>query len=250
MRNVKWMLAVAAMFAVGAFSAPVTAQMGGSTEKKVEGEKKEGEGKEGEGKEEPKEEDGIYTTMLKPMLKDVGEVIDKAEYTDADVKSYLKHHEAVKKLFDADPKWEELSNENLKRAFEYMVKNEKYVAWAKEAGVDADMFLRKGLRLRMQWFKKNWVDEQEAGLKEYLAELEKGKADIPEEEFKAAKEYIEGLMKDLANARKFLEKTITGPTDAEKKATEDNKEALKKAFDEEDGDSEDGDEGEDEDGMK
>lgn len=248
MRKMKWMLAIAAMFAVAAVAAPLSAQMGGDKE-----EPKKEEPKKEEPKEEPEspEDADKLSVKLKKTLKGIDEVTGKVEFAEADVKAYLKHFEDLDKMMEGDEKFEALKESNMKEAFDYIIKNEKYLAWAKKNEVDAEAFMRKSLRLRTTFYKLYLPDMLDGIIKKQREMIEGFKDMIPEDEFKKAMSELDAAAEDFKACRKVLE-TVPGPTDAEKKVIEANKKALDKAFEmeqEEEG-SEGGDEGEDEDGMK
>ncbi|MBX3460113.1 MAG: hypothetical protein KF696_09175 [Planctomycetes bacterium] len=240
MRKMKWMLVVAAMFAIAAVAAPLSAQMGGKSEEPS---------KEKEKKEEPEnpEDADKLSVQLKKNLKGIEDVTGKVEFTEADLKATLKHHADLDKLFEGDEKFETLKQSNMKEAFDYIVKNEKYVAWAKKNEVDADAFMRKTLRLRTNFYKLYLPDYLDGIIKKQREMMEGFKDMIPEDEYKTAMAELDKAAEDFKACRKILE-GVPGPTDAEKKLIEANKKELAKIFELEE-EEEDGDD-EDEDGMK
>jgi hypothetical protein len=207
-----------------------------------DGDKKE-EPKEGEKKDgEKKEEESKWVKVF----KDLDQVIGKVEATDEDVKQFIKHYPAFDKLTDADEKFQKLTSESMKQAYEHLLKSEKYIAWAKENSLDAEKFLKSGFRIYMMATKALLLDAKEAEIKENKKKIEDMKNELSEEELKGYMEMVESVLKDIAEMRKAMN-VVSGPTDAEKKVLETNKTELLKLID--GGDEEDADDDEKEDGM-
>ncbi len=246
----KWMLMVAALAMVAAM--PLVAQAEGEKKPEEKKEEKPAEpSKEGEAKEEKKEEkeEGNKDDLdnkLKRALKGVEELVGKVEVTEDDVKLVLKHHKATKAVTDKDEKFQKLKDENLKEAFDHLMKNEAYVAWCKKEGLEADAFTRKALRIRTGYIKLYLPTIMDDAIKTQKELLEEYKAEIPEADYNKAIAELKKAEEMFKRAKKQLE-IIPAPTDAEKKAYEAHKDALDEMMNDDD-EEEDMDEGED-DGM-
>lgn len=210
-----WKL-LAAMAAVGVFSflLPVLpAQAGG--EQPAPGAKEEPKAEEPKA-EEPADSDGVE--QLKKLIKDLDQVTGKVEATEEDFKAVVKHNDAVEKLADANEKVGEAMGRSLKDAFDIIVKDEKYIAWAKENGLEPEAFLRKYFRVLTISMKEG----QAAELKEFaefvdgiLELLEQTKEALGEEEYKKQVAEYKTKKEAIKSASEAL-KGIPGPTDAEK----------------------------------
>lgn len=248
MKTTQLLVALVAAGAVTFFAPALTAQMGqpkGGEEKPKAGGEEKPEGKE-EPKEEPKAEENQADKMEK-LFKNLDEVTGKTEYTEDDVKNFIKHHDEIKKLTEADAEFKKKSDANLKEAFDYLVKNEKWVAWCKEKGVDADKYLRKHLRIMTTYMKIKFEDiaknaiENIDGFKKMLEEM---KGEMEEADYKKQMEQIDQAKKDVERMNKAIQ-TSPGPTDAEKKALTAHEEEIGKAMPM----GGEGEEGGDDDGM-
>lgn len=233
MNAIRLMMAIAAVFALS-FAAPLFAQEGEKKEegKRAEEGKKEVE-KEGEEKEGEAEEDDL--TRMKKQFKDVDKVIAGVTLTKEDIESYEKHEDAFDEFVDSDEKFEKLANKNIKEAFDYAIKSEKYLAWAKERELEAETWLRKAVRILTFETRQDLADMDETveEMKEWKKTLEDLKDTMTDEEYKEAIKETDDAIKMLEGMSEFA-KSLPAPTEAEAKLFVDE---------------EDGDEGEDEDSM-
>jgi hypothetical protein len=247
----KWMLMVAVLAMVAAM--PLVAQADGEKkpeekkdEQPAEPEKKE----DGEAKDDKKEAEGDKDDLdkkLKRVLKGVEELVGKVEVTEDDVKLVLKHHKAAKAVTDKDEKFRKLKDENLKEAFDHLIKSEAYVAWCKKEGLEAEAYTRKALRVRTGYIKLYLPTMLDDAIKQQKDVLEEYKDEIPEADYKKAIAELTKAEEMFKRAKKQLE-IIPAPTDAEKKAYEAHKEAIDEMMENDDAEEEDIEEGED-DGM-
>lgn len=217
-------------------------------EKPKEGEK----APEGDKKEEPKTAPKEEESGFAKMFKGLGDVTGKVEAAEADFKTFLKNYAEMDKLTEGDEKFQALSNTSLKEAFDYMLKNEKYLAWAKEKGLDGEKYLRISMRIVTIHIKSSAKDsfkEAEKAIEEGIKQIEGMKDQMPAEDYKNALAEMEKAKKEMASMLKTIE-ALPGPTEAEAKLYEANKKEIAKAMGEGEGEeAEDGDKGEKEDGM-
>lgn len=217
--------------ALMAQDAPAPAPAPKSEEKPVEKPKEAEKAPEGEKKEEPpkKEEESQFTKLF----KGIEEVTGKVEVTEADIKLFVKHYPEVDKLTETDEKFEKLTDTNLKEAFDYLVKNEKYLAWAKEKGVEAEKFLRLSMRIvtvHMKVGMKDTFKEADKQIEEGAKQIEAMKDQMPADQYKEAMAEMDKARKEMAAMRKTID-ALPGPTEAEAKLLEANKEEINKAMD-------------------
>lgn len=162
------------------------------------------------------------------LLKDVDKVISGVNYDEKDMKSFTDHWKSTSNLLEKDEKFNKLKDQNVKEAFDYAVKHEKYVAWAKEKGVDADKFMRKGMRIFLQHIKIVMGDQSKTlrkNLDDARAMIEQFKEYMTEEKYKEQIAELDNAAKNLETMENAFKK-VPDPTDAEKKLLEANKDTL------------------------
>jgi len=202
--------------------------------------------------EEPKVEDTSVTGRLAKLFKGLDTITGKTEINEEAMKLVIKHQPGLEKVGKGDAEFKKAKESSFKEAHDYLLKNDKYLAWAKENSLDPADFLKKFLRVFTTHLKGEietklkeaieGIPEQEKMLKTY-----KDSGDITEEEYnKYLKEIADGKA-DIEKAIKSLATLIPGPTEAEAKLLKDNAAELKKF--EKDEDEEEGGAEEDDDGM-
>ena len=236
-------LAVLAAGAALTLAAPSMAQEAQPKgEEKPKEEPKHVEKKEGE---KAGEKESEAEAKLANVYKDIDQVVGKVEAGEGDFKLFLKHYSAIDKLTKADAKFQELTEKNLKEAFDHLVKAEKFTAWAKENGVEAEKFLKVAMRIYLLTLKTVGLKATEEKLADSKKEIESIKDDMPADEYKQYMAMLDSVSKDIAAMRKAMA-VISGPTEAEAKLIEANKAALLKLVaDDKEWDSDE----DDEDGM-
>lgn len=206
-----WKL-LAAVAAVGVFSflLPVLPAQAGGEQPAPKAE---------EPKEEPKaDEKDNFGENLKNMLKDLDQVTGKVEATEDDFKAVIKHKDSLEKVTDANEEFKKAKDKNMKEAFDIAIKDEKYIAWAKENGLEPEAFLRKFLRVLTIGMKHSMgkaFEDGQAQLDEDEKTIEQFKDALGEEEYKKQKESITHAKGQMKIADEAV-KGIPGPTDAEK----------------------------------
>ena len=240
MKTMRWVAALAMFGVLGLFGPAVMAQDAQPKEEPKE-----------QPKEEPKaEEEAGFGAQFEKMVKGLEDVTGKTEATDADVKLFLKHYEAFDKLTEADEKFQEVKDKSFKEGYEYLVKNEKVIAWCKEQGLETEKWLKTFLRIMTIYMKEKLPEsfkDTEKQLEDARKMIEGAKEELGEEEYKKQIKGLDDANKEVDRLLKAL-KSIPGPTEAESKLLKDNAKELAKVlpFGEE---SEEGGEGEGKDGM-
>ncbi len=181
-------------------------------------------------KDEPPAKDEPKSSMpdFEKLLKDVDKVISDVNYDENDMKSFKEHWKSTSNLLEKDDKFNKLKDLNVKEAFDYAVKHEKYVAWAKEKGVDADKFMRKGMRIFLQHIKLVMADQSKTlrkNLDDARAMVEQFKEYMTEEKYNEQIAELDKAGKNLETMENAFKK-VPEPTDAEKKLLEANKDTL------------------------
>ncbi|MBX3473816.1 MAG: hypothetical protein KF754_05495 [Planctomycetes bacterium] len=243
------LLAVLAFLAMVGAAPALKAQMGQPKEKpKAEGkeEGKEGEGKEGKEGEGLEGEDETTAQRFAKLFKDLDQVTGKTEVTEDDVKLVLKHHEEIDGLTKDDAEFDKVKDQSLKAAYEYMLKSDKYKAWAKEKGQDPEKFLKVFMRVftnAMKMSLEKTFKQLTDSFKEYEDAYKKAKdaGEMDEEEYKQGMKMLADAKADFENSLKELKK-IPGPTEAEAKIFKTHEKELAKmaGMDDEEGEAEDG----------
>lgn len=218
MKAMRLMLAVVAAFGLGV-AAPVYAQ---DAEKPAKEAGKE-EGKKEEGKKDGEAEDESEIGQLKKQFKDVDKVIAGVTLTQADLDSYEKHEEAFENYMEGDEKFEELADKSIKEAFDYAVKSEKYLAWAKERELNGEEWLRKAVRILVFEIRSDLMDMDDMveSMKEWKETLKEMKDTMSEEEYKEAVKETDEAIKSFEEMRDFA-KSLPAPTEAEAKLLKEN----------------------------
>lgn len=174
----------------------------------------------------PAEKDDPTKMDFEALFKDCDKVLT-LNFTADDVKNFKDNWVAGADLLKDDKEFQKLKKKNIKEAFEYVIKAEAYIKWAKEKKLDADAYLRKSLRIMFQHVKlgtpdmiKTQREALAAERKEKEAAKEKG--DLTAEQLKEYMTQWDAASKMLDNLEKGVA-LIPAPTDAEKKLLEDNK---------------------------
>lgn len=238
MKLVRWMMVAAAFLVFAGAMNPLAAQCKG-----CEGEKggcEEGKCEKGDCEDCEDEDDDDPVAMYRKMVKDLKDVTGEVTFTQADIDSMAEHMPELDKLMDDDEEFEDLKEKSIKEAFDYVIKSDKFVKWAKEKGLD-ETWMRKCLRIMTcRW--KMMIPEQKKTMEEALTEIENQREEMGEEMYAMYKEMIEEQAKMLADIEKIFDTDVPGPTDDEKKLLEDeeNLEKIDNATsDDEDDDWED-----------
>lgn len=248
MKMIRLLVAVLAVGAMTWFASALPAQEAPATPKEEpKGEEKpKEEPKQPEKKEEDKAAEEDYGAMFERVFKDLDKVTGKIELSEDDVKLALKHHEGVQKVFKGDKEFKKLQEKNLKEAFDYAVKNEKFLAWAKENSLDGERLVRISLRLMTIALKAQTKEQIKTGHETIEAsrkQVEDAKADSGEETYKAQVKALDKNKKMLDQMSKAID-GIPGPTEAEAKLVKANEEAVQKMMESDDEDEEkEGDDG-------
>lgn len=206
-----WKL-LAAVAAVGVFSflLPVLPAQAGGEQPAPKAE---------EPKEEPKaDEKDNFGENLKNMLKDLDQVTGKVEATEDDFKAVIKHKDSLEKVTDANEEFKKAKDKNMKEAFDIAIKDEKYIAWAKENGLEPEAFLRKFLRVLTIGMKHSMgpaFADQQKQFDDLEKVLEQFKEALGEEEYKKQQAELTHAKEQMKIADEAI-KGIPGPTDAEK----------------------------------
>lgn len=241
MKTMRWVAALAMFAVLGLFGQSAMAQDAQPKEEPKE-----------QPKEEPKAEDEGFGAQFEKMVKGLEDVTGKTEATDADVKLFLKHYEAFDKLTEADEKFQEIKDKSFKEGYEYLVKNEKVIAWCKEQGLETEKWLKTFLRVLTTYMKEKLPEtfkDSEKQLEDARKMIEGAKEELGEEEYKNQIKSLDDAKKEIDRLLKAL-KSIPGPTEAESKLLKDNAKELAKVLPMGGGeDGEDGEDGEGKDGM-
>jgi hypothetical protein len=148
-----------------------------------------------------------WTISLSEFVKDV-------RFTEGDVQSLLVLWEEFSTIGGGEEGEEEEFED-----FNTVLQNEAYRAWAKSKGINAEMWLKKTMRIIAAMMRETIEEnasEEQFDMKAQLEELEAMRAEIGEEAFQEMKKGIEASAAAIEGLDKAY-KNLPVPTEAEKK---------------------------------
>ncbi|MBI3271476.1 MAG: hypothetical protein HYZ53_20975 [Planctomycetes bacterium] len=197
------------------------------------------------GGDEENQGDFDITAKFTALFKGLDEVTGKVTFNAEDVASFIKNWPLMKKAMKSDKKFQEIKENSIQGAFEYLNKDAKFAAWATEQKLDKEVWLRKSLRVMSTWMKAIGVPkmvgegrEQLEGARKMLASAQ---TQMPEEQFKKQEEQLAKASKQLDEMGKVINEKVPGPSEDEQKLLEKSGAEIEKIGGDHDDEGDEGD---------
>jgi len=171
---------------------------------------------------EAEKEDGDITAEVRKGMKDIESVTGKVEYAEADVSAFLKHWTAFTDKFGQL----DMGESSIKDTFDGLIKNDEYLAWAKERELNAEDYLRKSYRVLTNFLKLNFAKLVSETVKAQRDMVERMRDQFDDEDVNEMLKELDTFEADIKEADKLLQE-VPGPTADEKKLLEKHDEALR-----------------------
>jgi hypothetical protein len=182
-----------------------------------------------EGSEEGEGEDDTLAAMIRESFKDLEKVTGETEFSKADLKLLLQHHESLEELMADDEEFRAKLRTNLHTGFKHLIESDRYQEWATSHELDAERYARVTLRIRTTFMKQYFGRHLQSLITSQRALVEKYRDELPFHEYQAIIHELDGLEASYTRAQTELDKA-PGPTDAEEALLAEHRETLSRLF--------------------